>query len=281
MIKFITHNILFLFAIACTLYYKEAASQVNIQAGYGIYNLKAPGFQTFFSTYNSYFASDLSKPFKEDFDAASGLWWRAGYCIRPEGGGFYGNFVTGVSKFKTINTTTFKNNDQREVTLRVSDWSTDIILGVGSENFHLAPIGSFYLRSNQAYNGYIYNDGTKSYSTEKYLNGIFSASRLSMAYGAEVGFGVKQVNIIVRAVRSYKPTQKDGSTYLDYYKDLVDYKSFNASSANNPTEYFPADVAYFYQNQLQSEAENNIVYINDRGWQFSIGLQLNLTRNND
>lgn len=263
------------------LYAISAQAQVNVQAGYGLYNLKAPGFQTFFNTYNSYFAADIKTPFKEDFGAASGFWWRTGYCFSDDDPGFYFNAVTGISKFNTKNAVTLKNDDQREVKLHVSDWSTDLILGFGSNKFHIAPVGSFYLRNNRAYNGYIYADGTKSYGTEKYLNGIFSASRLSTSFGAEAGFGIKQVNVIVKATKIYKPFGKDGSTYLDYYKDLVDFKDFNVAYAHNPTEYFPADVEFFQNDQLASEAANNIVYINDRGWQISIGVQINLNFKND
>lgn len=275
------YNKLFISLCAILLHSLSSQAQVNVQAGYGLYNLKAPGFQTFFNTYNAYFAQDIKTPFKEDFSAASGFWWRAGYCFSNDDPGFYFNAVTGVSNFNTKNSVTFKNEDKREVKLHVSDWSTDLILGFGSNKFHVAPIGSFYMRSNRAYNGYIYADGTKSYGTEKYLNGIFSASRLSTSFGAEVGFGIKQANVILRATKIYKPFEKDGSTYLDYYKDLVDFKDFNPNADHSPTEYFPADVAVFQNDQLASESANNIVYINDRGWQISIGVQINLNFKND
>jgi hypothetical protein len=256
-------------------------AQVNVQAGYGMYNLKAPGFQIFFNTYNNYFAADIKTPFKDDFSPAFGFWWRAGYCFSNNDPGFYLNAITGVSKFNTKNTVTLSNDDQREVKLSVSDWSTDLILGFGSNTFHVAPVGSFYLRNNRAYNGFIYTDGTKSYGTEKILNGIFSASRFSTSFGAEVGFGIKQLNLICRATKINKPFEKDGSTYLDYYKDFVDFKDFNPVAAHNPTEYFPADVEFFQNDQLASESANNMVYINDRGWQISIGVQINLNFRND
>ncbi len=260
----------------------RSQAQISLQTGYGIYKFKSSGFEKFFDSYNSMNASNASELFKEDFSNATGFGWRIGYVYAKEEFGLYMNAATGSSTYRTSNTFTFINNSKRELALKVNDWSTDLSIGIGNTYFHIAPVVGFYLRSNTAYMGYIYTDGTKSYGLEKLMNGIFTATRFSGAYGAEVGAGMKYVNIIFKAVRSYKPFGYDGSPERqDYYKDLTDYKNYNPNGAGSPSSYIPENIPFFLTDQLASESANNFVHLNDHGWHYSIGLQFNLLFNND
>lgn len=250
-------------------------AQVNFSIGKSFYPLTAPGFETFFQTYNASF-TDLKTPFKSEFPTAGGWSWRVGYLLgqNDDGAGLFYNSTTGVNRFKTSNEVEFNNGEKRKLELLIRDWATDVSLGVGSNNFHIAINGTVLLHDNKLFCSYIFQDGSESFGIEHNLNGIFSASRLTCGYGAEVGVGVKNLQLVFRISKIYKPLQEDGSTYLDYYSDLTEFKT-NASLAGNssyPTEYMPADYTQFLSNQLNSETNNNFVYINDRGWQFGLSL---------
>ena len=193
----------------------------------------------------------------------------------------YYNSTTGVNRFKTSNEVEFLNGEKRKIELRVRDWSTDVSLGVGGDNFHIALNGSILLRDNKLFSSYIFKDGSESFGTEHNLNGVFSASRLCAGYGAEVGFGIKYLQLVFRVSKIYKPFEKDGSTYLNYYSDLSEYKSNAGLNGNSsyPAEYMPADYNQFLADQLTSESNNNFVYINDRGWQFGLSLMFLIPTN--
>lgn len=258
-------------------------AQINFSIGKSVYPFTAPGFQTFFQTYNASF-TDLKTPFKPDFPTAGGWSWRAGYLIgnHDDGAGVYYNSTTGVNSFKTSNEVEFNNGEKRRLVLQIRDWATDVSLGVGSDNFHIALNGTMVLHSNKLFCSYIFSDGSESFGIEHNLNGIFSASRLTGGYGAEVGLGVKYLQLVFRISKIYKPFQKDGSTYLNYYSDLNEFK-LNASLNGNstyPAEYMPADYTQFLADQLTSETNNNFVYINDRGWQFGLSLMFLIPTNN-
>lgn len=260
----------------------EAKAQFNFSIGKSVYPLQAPGFDTFFVSYNSAF-TDLKIPFKSSFPSAGGYSWRLGYLIGKHDGdvGVFYNTTTGVNRFKTINEVEFRNGEKRKLELRIRDWSTDVSLGVGGDNFHIALNGSILLHDNKLFCSYIFSDGSESFGIEHNLNGIFQASRLTCGYGAEIGFGVKYLQLVFRASKIYKPTEKDGSTYLNYYSDLTQFKT-NASLNGNssyPTEYMPADYNQFLADQLTSETINNFVYINDRGWQFGLSLMFLIPTN--
>ncbi len=258
----------------------NAVAQFNIQAGYTYYPLKAPGFNTFFDTYNTYFSNLLQTPFKPSFPAATGWQWKVGFKLpkHDKKTGFYYNSATGVNHLVTHNSAVFKNGEERKLTLKCRDWTTDVALGAGGKVFYAAVTGSIVLRNNKLYCGYIYNDGTESFGTERNLNGIYGAFRIMGGYGFEVGAGTRLIKVVGKIHKIYKPLLKNGSTYLEYYKDLSQFKGGlnNPTAGSWPAEYFPADVSFFTQNQMDSEAQNNFVYINDYGWEYTIAIQLML-----
>lgn len=253
-------------------------AQFNLQLGYTIYPLKAPGFQTFFYTYNQANASGVSTPFKADFPTASGWTWKIGYKIPKEEGGvsFYYNSSSGVNHLVTHNEFVFQNGEKRKIALKCRDWTTDVALGAGGKVFYAAAVGSVTLRFNKLYSSYVFADGTESFGLEHGLNGVYDASRIMAGYGLEAGVGTGIVKVVGKIHKIYKPFLKDGSTYLNYYNDLVQYKS-----GYNPTPYFPADMAVFNKDPLASSELNNFVYINDYGWEMTIALQIMLNFNKD
>ncbi len=253
----------------------ELNAQVNFSIGKTIYPLHAPGFATFFNSYNAELASSIKTPFKADFPSANGWSIKGGYLImRDDDAGFYYNTTSGVNLLRTKNEAFFANGESRKTVLHMNEWITDVSLGVGGNNFHIAVNGTIQLRFNKVFCSYVYHDGTESFGPEKNLNGIFSANRLMGGYGGEVGFGIKYVQVVFKAAKIYKPFNKDGSTYLNYYSDLAGYKADAALLVNSswPTEYLPADYHQFVADQLTSESNNNLIYINDYGWQFGLSL---------
>lgn len=258
----------------------DASAQINISVGKSFYPITSPGFETFFRTYNVAIPT-LATPFASEFDAAKGWSIRGGYLINrhDDGVGFYYNSTTGVSRVTTNNIAEFPNGEKRKLELRVRDWNTDVSLGVGGNNFHIAVNGSVALHDNKLLCSYIFSNGDESFGLDHYINGIFSASRLTGGYGGEVGIGIKYLQVVFKAHKVYKPFQKDGSTYLDYYDDLVTFKEYTGLTASYPTQYFPADYNVFVADQLTSESSNNIVYINDRGWQYTLSLMFIIPSN--
>ncbi len=275
-------KILLLFFFSLLLQFR-ANAQFNIQAGYTFYPLKAPGFQTFFNSYNAYNSYQEKTPFKSDFPTASGWQWRVGYKLPKDEDEvhFYYNSSTGVNHLVTHNNYEFINGEKRKLTLKCRDWTTDVALGVEGKFLYAAVVGSVVLKDNKLYSSYVFSDGTESFGLEHYLNGIFDAFRLTGGYGVEVGVGIKDVKVVGKMHRVYKPFYKDGSTYLNYYDDLADFKTFDALSNNYPTQYFPADYKYYSDHQFESETANNFVYINDYGWEYTIAIQVMLRFKND
>ncbi len=259
------------------LLHLHSNAQFNFSVGKTFYALKAPGFQTFFRTYDSAFVADIKTPFKSDFPTATGWSIKGGYVINKhdDGGvGFFYNSVTGVNVLKTKNEAVFLNDESRKTELHILDWNTDVALGVGGDNFHIAIIGSFLGHFNKLFCSYVYHDGSESFGPEKTLNGIFTANRLMAGYGAEVGVGIKYVQLVFKMQKIYKPFNKDGSTYLSFYSDLAGYKADAGSNgaSSYPTEFIPANYGQFLADQLTSEINNNIIYISDRGWQYGLSL---------
>ncbi len=261
----------------------ESNAQVNFSIGKTFYPLTAPGFQTFFTTYNNELAADIKTPFKYEFPTATGWSIKGGYLLNKhdDGAGFYYNTTTGVNILKTKNEAVFTNGESRKTVLHMNEWITDVSLGVGGENFHFAINGTIQLRFNKLFCSYVYHDGSESFGPEKNLNGIFSANRLMGGFGAEAGFGIKYLQVVFKAAKIYKPFEKDGSTYLSYYSDLAGYKADAGLTGNSsyPAEYMPADYHSFLTDQLTSESSNNFVYINDHGWQFGLSLMFIIPTN--
>lgn len=258
------------------LLFLNVEAQINFSIGKTFYPLSAPGFQTFFSSYNAELASNIVTPFKTDFPSATGWSMKGGFLINPHetGAGFYYNTTSGMNILKTKNEVVFTNGESRKTELHINEWNTDVSIGAGGDNFHIAINGSILLRFNKLFSSFVYHDGSESFGPEKNLNGIFSANRLMGGFGAEAGFGIKYLQIVFKAARIYKPFEKDGSTYLGYYSDLAGYKVDAGLTGNSsyPAEYMPADYHQFLTDQLTSESNNNFVYINDYGWQFGLSL---------
>jgi len=276
----VTLKILLLFFMTSVT--TEVTAQANIQAGYTVYTLKAPGFDTFFKTYNEYFSKTLKTPFKTSFPSASGWTWKVGYKLPySDDGGLYYNSSTGVNRLVTNNEVEFTNSEKRKIRLLCRDWTTDVALGAGGKFVYVAATGSVTLRFNKLYSSYVFTNGTESFGAEHNMNGVFGAQRIMGGYGLEIGAGTELIKVVGKIHKIYKPFEKDGSTYLNYYLDLTPYKGGGGLANSWPTEYFPADVKYFTDNQMDSESNNNFVYINDYGWEFSIAIQVMLDFNKD
>src|SRR5262245_43729263 len=86
--------------------YLQGQGQFNISAGYTNYSMKAPGFNTFFTTYNTVQAAAAKTAFKNNFPSPSGWSARLGFKLpRPdEGVSVYYNTSTGINKLQTSNT---------------------------------------------------------------------------------------------------------------------------------------------------------------------------------
>lgn len=257
-------------------------AQINLSFGETLYSLKAPGFQTFFQTYNEENATGLQTPFKSDFPTAKGWSLRGGYIIRnhDNDAGVYYNTSIGVNHLNTKNEAIFKNNEKRKTDFQIRELATDVSLGVGGDNFHVAINGTFLARYNKLLCSYEFSDGSQSFGLDHFINGVYTASRLSAGFGAEVGFGIKYVQVVFKAAKVYKPFLKDGSIYLNYYEDLAMLKQSYNGASSYPAEYLPADYHQFVADQLTSESNNNFVYINDRGWQFGLSLMFLIPTNN-
>ena len=145
-------KIFFVFFFALFLS-SHAQAQFNIQAGYTVYPLKAPGFNTFFTTYNDYYGATGKTPFKTSFPSAKGWTWKIGFKLPKDDDkvSFYYNSSTGVNHLVTHNTFEFQNGEKRKITLKCRDWTTDVALGAGSKVFYAAIVGSFTGRFNKLY----------------------------------------------------------------------------------------------------------------------------------
>ena len=64
----------------------HSVAQLNFCAGKIIYPVNAPGFQTFFQTYNSELTTAIKTPFKPDFPSANGFSVMTGYLLNRHDG---------------------------------------------------------------------------------------------------------------------------------------------------------------------------------------------------
>ena len=221
-------------------------------------------FENFFGSYNSLNASSLSVPFDATWPAAHGIENYYGLAVRKnEGFGGACDLLTGWTGTTAKSTATYKNGETRNLKLHMSDWTSLIGVGAGSNKFFVEVTGGADIRFSTLYSSYTFLDGTESYGTDHKLNGIYSSLRAMGVYGFMTGIHpIDNVAIVFKGTKILNPTSDPSSGYLSSYDDLNEWK-------NDNSEYFPQDMVDYVNNP---DNYFNNAYIDMHGWQLSLSV---------
>lgn len=235
---------------------------LGVAATYTLHTPKSPSFTNFFNTYNQVNSNIIKEPFDEGFGAFGGFGWHLSWAVNNGGLDFRAN--SGVSYLTARNKVVLVNNDERRLRLSSHDWTVDMGLGGGNENFFFNFNVGMNLRMSNLYSSYVFSDGTVSFGMDHSMNGIYNAWRLTGLLGATVGFGAENLNLYFKM--DWVPPTQDDDTYKASYTDLQDFKSGNST-------YFPQDMVRYSSGTI--DFFNNA--FNDfSGMRFTLGLQINL-----
>lgn len=180
MIRF-KHIAAFLAFALCTGLSSKAQIGGGISAGYrgGIVNWKS--FDQFQQSYSAFYKNSIKKDF-------TGFKIGNGYAVN--GDMTVGAFVLGIrySRYYSKNEVSFTSGGKRHFNARQSLLATAMGFGYQGENGHIQGTMALLIGNERINSFYEYSDGTKSFGSERGLNGVYDAIRMGWSGRFEASY---------------------------------------------------------------------------------------------
>lgn len=169
---------IFLFAVLCVSTNSFADFGTGFSAGYRFGIPKWNSFDQFKSGYREYYKNDI----KDDF---SGFGLGRGFAINSDM--TFGGFVMGLrySQFQFGDQVSFKSGGSRHFEGQQSLLAIAMGFGYQGEKGHAQFTMALVGGSDRIDSYYSYTDGTRSYASERTLNGKYEALRMGWSARAE------------------------------------------------------------------------------------------------
>jgi hypothetical protein len=233
-------------------------SQIGLKltAEYSINRFDVQGINQFVSTFNNFWGAKLSQPF-EEFKGTEFSHPNFGTSVMyftPGNVGFTmsSGFLLGKSRYQ--HQATWSNGVVNEMAFRVRDLMWTATMGIHIKNtvFMETYIDANGRKMSMEYAA-IYQDGSRSISSEYKLNGLYSGTVASFDYGFQVGLRYKSLMVYVRpswAAKNFPPA-----------KGLVTLQDYNSN--NYPPNDFPMDYTTYATDPIGFVEQNLGVKMDD------------------
>lgn len=206
----------------------------SLIADYGINSFDTRGINDFVDSYNDFWGSKLSSPYAR-FSGKELSHANFGAGLRLVSGtkvGFTGHtaFLLGFGQHQQV--AEWENGVQNELGFKVRDWQWTFSSGVHLWNtVFLEGYTGAHIRRIRMTHTTIYQDGSRSLSSEYKLNGLYNGSVSSFDVGFQAGIRIKPVMLFAKVVWPLEnfPPGKDLVSLLD------------EDSPNFPPTDFPSD----------------------------------------
>jgi len=237
-------------------------------AEYSVNTFETNGMNQFVSTFNNFWGSKLSSPYQE-FNGKEFSHMNYGgslYFLTPGDAGITmgSGFLIGKSRYN--HSCIWTGGVQNELAFAVRDvmWTFNLGFHVKTRLF----IEGYFdanIRKVEMEHATIYQDGSRSLSSEYKLNGFYNGRVSSLNYGAQLGlrFG----NFLLY-------TRPSWAMALEAFgKDLVTVQDYNSN--NYPPNDFPADYELYATDPIAFVSQDKGVKIDDfEKFRIAFGIEL-------
>lgn len=247
---------------------------LSLIAEYSSSKFDTKGMNGFVNSFNEFWGNKLSQPYQTfSGDELSHPYFGVGFRVISQGKmGFTAStaFLFGNKKYE--HTAGWENGVGNELGFKIRDLSWTVTLGMHFNNLiYLEGFFDAHARKLEMAHTTIYQDGSRSLSSEYKLNGLYSGKIASSNVGIQAGLRLWSFLLYVKPTWALKnfPPGKDLVTLDDY------------TNVNYPPSDFPSDYNLYATDPLQYVEENLGVKTDDfEGFRLAIGVEFILGANN-